>query len=415
MHCTEPTPQRRCHGGRFDELELSPPTDIDAGSGALPRARGGAPAGRQQAPRSGDRRRRPLRTLVDDRHPIERPARGRGDRGGRLVRLRRPDGRNVRSDWSGRSRSTTASSRPRTCATGEQISVPLHRITARTSSATSSVSPDLQHVAHYPIRPAPYHCHVDFVRYADLAAGLVNARLESPTRIYATTSSGRRVAAAPGSRSDDLAPLSDSSRELRPVFEASDAGEEAERSSRWSTSCWRSTPCPPTSPATTRRPGTCMSPSADRRVSACITAECMMGLAMLVVTSAPPGSASARPTSATTSSSTPPPTSRRYCSDGARRGRTSPPTGPAARQKAPHHATAETAPHDRRTADRPVRQDPAARGRPPAGRGVPAGDRARSPSSNARPSTSTPTGSRRSGSGTPGPPATTPSRSSTRC
>ena len=68
----------------------------------------------------------------------------------------------------------------------------------------------------------------------------------------------------------------------------------------------------------------------------------------------------------------------------------------------------------RRPFDRPVRQDPAARGRPRHGCGVPRPSR-RSPSWSARPSTSTPTGSRRSGCGTRALPATTPSRSSTPC
>ena len=47
---------------------------------------------------------------------------------------------------------------------------------------------------------------------------------------------------------------------------------------------------------------------------------------------------------------------------------------------------------DRRTPDRPVRQDPAARGRPPAGGRGPRPRSPRSPSSSAPPSTSTPTG-----------------------
>ncbi len=71
--------------------------------------------------------------------------------------------------------------------------------------------------------------------------------------------------------------------------------------------------------------------------------------------------------------------------------------------------------HERRTPDRPVRQDPAARGRPRARRRTAARPSRRSPSSSAPPSTCTPTGSPRWACGTPGPPATTPSRSSTRC
>ena len=64
--------------------------------------------------------------------------------------------------------------------------------------------------------------------------------------------------------------------------------------------------------------------------------------------------------------------------------------------------------------DRPVRQDPAAGGRPPSGRPRPARPSPRSPNSNAPPSTCTPTGSPRWRCGTRAPPGTTPSRWSTR-
>ena len=68
----------------------------------------------------------------------------------------------------------------------------------------------------------------------------------------------------------------------------------------------------------------------------------------------------------------------------------------------------------RRPADRPVRQDAAARGRPPGAPARPGRRSRRSPSWSARPSTCTPTGSPRWRCGTPGPPGTTPSRWSTR-
>ncbi len=79
------------------------------------------------------------------------------------------------------------------------------------------------------------------------------------------------------------------------------------------------------------------------------------------------------------------------------------------------HPTRRRCTCDRRPADRPVRQDPAPRGRPPGCAQLPDGDRAlRRAGALARARAHVPVDAR-SGCGTPAPPVTTPSRSSTRC
>ena len=83
-----------------------------------------------------------------------------------------------------------------------------------------------------------------------------------------------------------------------------------------------------------------------------------------------PGSASARPTRAPTSTSTPRPTSRAATAP------TAAPRGPTSRRTAPARRPSAVPCSERRPPDRPVRQDAAARGRPRAGRRVPQGDRA---------------------------------------
>ena len=84
-----------------------------------------------------------------------------------------------------------------------------------------------------------------------------------------------------------------------------------------------------------------------------------------------PPRASATPATAPTSSWTPPRTSPAATAPtGAPREPTSPPTAPGREQPL------MTASHERRTPDRPVRQDPAPRDRPRARPGLPQGDRA---------------------------------------
>jgi predicted RNA-binding Zn ribbon-like protein len=143
---------------------------------------------------------------------------------------------------------------------------------------------------------------VDFVRYADLAAGLVNAPLESQ---------------------DDLAaylvnrqwPLKRLRRELRPVFEAASLGDPEQVVSLVNALLSKY----PVSPHIAGHDSESWHLHVAERgssVSALVTAECIMGLAMLVVDFGPTrlGICSAdRCDNAFVDTS--PNRSRRYCSD----------------------------------------------------------------------------------------------------
>lgn len=65
---------------------------------------------------------------------------------------------------------------------------------------------------------------MDFVRYADFAAGLVNAELESDGDLSEYLTSRQWLRSRVAER--DLAALRRLRRELRPIFEASDRGDE---------------------------------------------------------------------------------------------------------------------------------------------------------------------------------------------
>lgn len=67
---------------------------------------------------------------------------------------------------------------------------------------------------------------MDFVRYADYAAGVVNADLETMADLRAFLESRRWLLKRLTDK--DLAPLKRLQRELRAVFEASDRGDEAQ-------------------------------------------------------------------------------------------------------------------------------------------------------------------------------------------
>jgi predicted RNA-binding Zn ribbon-like protein len=121
---------------------------------------------------------------------------------------------------------------------------------------------------------------VDFVRYADLAAGLVNTPIESHDDLdeYLTERQWlrRRV------EDRDLAPLKRLRRELRPIFECSDRGEEHEVVALVNALLAKH----PVTPYIAGHDSESWHLHVAERgssVAALITAECVMGLATLVV------------------------------------------------------------------------------------------------------------------------------------
>jgi predicted RNA-binding Zn ribbon-like protein len=154
---------------------------------------------------------------------------------------------------------------------------------------------------------------VDFVRYADLAAGLVNAPLESPDDLAAYLVNRQWLQQRLDPR--DLAPLKRLRRELRPVFEAASLGDPEHVVSLVNALLSKY----PVSPHIAGHDSESWHLHVAERgssVSALVTAECIMGLAMLVVDFGPTrlGICSAdRCDNAFVDTS--PNRSRRYCSD----------------------------------------------------------------------------------------------------
>lgn len=154
---------------------------------------------------------------------------------------------------------------------------------------------------------------MDFVRYADLAAGLVNAPMESQQDLSDYLQ--RRRWLQPRIEERDVAPLKRLRRELRPIFEASDAGEEAEVVALLNALLSKY----PVSPHIAGHDSQSWHLHVAERgssVSALITAECIMGLAMLVVDFGPTRlGVCAADKCDNVFVDTSPNKSRRYCSD----------------------------------------------------------------------------------------------------
>ena len=154
---------------------------------------------------------------------------------------------------------------------------------------------------------------MDFVRYADLAAGLVNAPLESRDDLAAYLVNRQWLLQRLDQR--DLAPLKRLRRELRPVFEAASLGD-AERVVSLVNALLSKYPVSPHIAGHDSESWHLHVAERGSSVSALVTAECIMGLAMLVVDFGPTrlGICSAdRCDNAFVDTS--PNRSRRYCSD----------------------------------------------------------------------------------------------------
>ncbi len=154
---------------------------------------------------------------------------------------------------------------------------------------------------------------VDFVRYADLAASLVNAPMETHSDLLDHLDARQWLLRRVEQR--DLAPIKRLRRELRPVFVASDDCNEAEVVTLVNTLLEKH----PVSPHIAGHDSSSWHLHVAERgstVSALITAECVMGLAMLVVDYGPTrlGVCSSDKCDSVFVD-TSPNSSRRYCSD----------------------------------------------------------------------------------------------------
>lgn len=121
---------------------------------------------------------------------------------------------------------------------------------------------------------------MDFVRYADLAASLVNAPLETQDDLSAYLTSRQWLLRRAEER--DLGALKRLRRELRPIFAASDAGQEEEVVNLVNALLSKY----PVSPHIAGHDASSWHLHVAERgstVAALVTAECVMGLAMLVV------------------------------------------------------------------------------------------------------------------------------------
>jgi predicted RNA-binding Zn ribbon-like protein len=154
---------------------------------------------------------------------------------------------------------------------------------------------------------------VDFVRYADLAACLVNAPLENDADLADYLAKRQWLQTRLTTR--DLAPLKRLRRELRAVFEAAERTDLDEVVTLVNTLLARY----PVAPHIAGHDSESWHLHVAERgssVSALVTAECIMGLAMLIVDFGPSrlGTCSADRCD-NVFVDTSPNTSRRYCSD----------------------------------------------------------------------------------------------------
>jgi predicted RNA-binding Zn ribbon-like protein len=154
---------------------------------------------------------------------------------------------------------------------------------------------------------------VDFVRYADLAAGLVNAPLETQDDLAEYLANRQWLVRRLDER--DLAPLKRLRRELRPVFEAA-GGNDPECVVSLVNALLSKYPVSPHIAGHDSETWHLHVAARGSSVSALVTAECIMGLAMLVVDFGPTRlgiCSSDRCSNAFVDTS--PNRSRRYCSD----------------------------------------------------------------------------------------------------
>jgi predicted RNA-binding Zn ribbon-like protein len=154
---------------------------------------------------------------------------------------------------------------------------------------------------------------VDFVRYADLAAGLVNAPLQNQDDLVDYLAARAWLLRRLAER--DLAPLKKLRRELRPVFEAA-SGDDSEHVVELVNALLTKYPVSPHIAGHDSESWHLHVAERGSSVSALVTAECIMGLAMLIVDFGPTrlGICSAdRCDNAFVDTS--PNRSRRYCSD----------------------------------------------------------------------------------------------------
>ena len=154
---------------------------------------------------------------------------------------------------------------------------------------------------------------MDFVRYADFAAQLVNADLGSPDDLAGYLDNRQWLQRR--AEDPDLAPLRRLRRELRPIFEASDHGDE-EEVVRLVNILLAKYPVTPYIAGRDRESWHLHVAERGSSVAALITAECVMGLATLVVDFGPTrlGVCSADKCEQVFVD-TSPNQSRRYCSD----------------------------------------------------------------------------------------------------
>jgi len=154
---------------------------------------------------------------------------------------------------------------------------------------------------------------VDFVRYADLAASLVNAPLDTQDDLAGYLADRKWLQSRLDER--DLAPVKRLRRDLRPIFEASDGGDEEQVVTLVNALLARH-PVAPYIAGHDRETWHLHVAERGSTVAALITAECVMGLAMLVVDYGPTRlgvCSSDKCTSVFIDTS--PNKSRRYCSD----------------------------------------------------------------------------------------------------
>ncbi|MBA2774003.1 MAG: CGNR zinc finger domain-containing protein [Nocardioidaceae bacterium] len=154
---------------------------------------------------------------------------------------------------------------------------------------------------------------MDFVRYADLAAGLVNSPLDTESDLADYLAARQWLLRRVEPR--DLPVMKRLRRELRPVFEASSAGDEEQVVSLVNALLRKH----PVSPHIAGHDSSTWHLHVAERgssVSSLMTAECVMGLAMLVVDFGPTRlgvCSSAKCDNVFIDTS--PNSSRRYCSD----------------------------------------------------------------------------------------------------
>lgn len=154
---------------------------------------------------------------------------------------------------------------------------------------------------------------MDFVRYADLAAGLVNAEIESYDDLRAYLSN--REWLLPRVEERDVGAIRRLRRELRPIFETSDLGDE-QGVVALVNALLAKHPVTPHIAGHDNESWHLHVAERGSSVSALITAECLMGLATLVVDFGPTrlGVCSADKCDQVFVD-TSPNRSRRYCSD----------------------------------------------------------------------------------------------------